>query len=547
MKKIYYISIILIVLVVSFIGITYSFEYNDNGELSFELIGPDTLYLDVDNDYIEYGIKVYSNGTDISDKVVIDDGMVDTSKLGEYNVKYQVGDEYIYRKVIVIDKVSPVIKLNGGNEVYILLGGKYEEAGYVITDNYDTNLDSQVNISGSVDTNTEGNYELVYSVSDNSGNKTEIKRTVIVKKPVISVDSDKGSRVSPTSYNVYLYTNTIVKNNFTKDGVYLEGYTSDNANSYEIKLKNRNNKKLEYTYNMNVDKNNYYSGNLKLSTLNNGLYDAYIVGNKEERLLNKLDIYSKIVRAKIGNKLVTFTYDDDYVSINIENFQYKYDFVIDPGHGGSDIGASNGLVLEKDLNFKVSKYEKCRYESMGYKVYMIRYDDTYGEMLGNSGLDQLDRRGLTTGYYGAVSRVVYSNHHNGSLNTGAYGFEILVQNSMTKEDLVVELSLANKFRKFYGINDNAVRVYSKDYYTDQIFDKENGQVYGNKNYYAVIRIPYELFNVKNVIYEPIYMTNANDFNWYYASNNWIKVSELKIKEYVTSIGGTYKSDNSMCM
>ena len=547
MRKIYYVSIILIVLIVSFIGITYSFEYSNSGELSFELIGPSNLYLDVDTDYVEYGIKVYNNGIDISDKVKIDDSMIDTSKLGEYNVKYQIGDEYIYRKVIDIDKVSQVIKLNGGNEVYILLGGKYEEAGYVVTDNYDTNLDSQVNISGTVDTNTEGNYQLIYSVSDNSGNKTEVKRTVIVKKPVISVDRDRGSRVSHTSYNVYLYTNTIVKNNFTKDGVYLEGYTSDKASSYKIKLKNRNNKKLEYTYNMNVDKNNYYSGNLKLSTLNNGLYDLYIVGNKEERLLNKLDIYSKIVRAKVGNKLVTFTYDDDYVSINIEDFQYKYDFVIDPGHGGSDIGASNGLILEKDLNLKVSKYEKCRYESMGYKVYMIRYDDTYGEMLGNSGLDQLDRRGLTTGYYGAVSRVVYSNHHNGSLDTGEYGFEILVQNSMTKEELATELSLANKFRKFYGINDSKIRVYSKDYFTDQIFDKENGQVYDNKNYYSVLRIPYELFNVKNVIYEPIYMTNAGDFNWYYSSGNWIKVSELKIKEYVTSLGGTYKSDNSMCM
>lgn len=547
MRKIYYVSIILIVLIVSFIGITYSFEYNDNGELSFELIGPGTLYLDVDTDYVEYGIKVYNNEIDVSDKVVIDNSMVDTSKLGEYNVKYQIGDEYIYRKVIVIDKVSPVIKLNGGNEVYILLGGKYEEAGFVVTDNYDTNLDSLVKITGSVDTNTEGNYELTYCVSDNSGNKTETKRTVIVKKPVISVDKDNGSRVSPTSYNVYLYTNTIVKNNFTKDGVYLEGYTSDSANSYIIKLKNRNNKRLEYTYNMTVDRDNYYSGNLKLSMLNNGLYDLYIVGNKEEKIINKLDIYSKIVRARVGNKLVTFTYDNDYVSINIEDFQYKYDFVIDPGHGGSDIGASNGLVLEKNLNLKVSKYEKCRYESMGYKVYMVRYDDTYGEMLGNSGLDQLDRRGLTTGYYGAVSRVVYSNHHNGSLNTYEHGFEILVQNSMTKEELVTELSLANKFRKFYGINDNKIRVYSKDYFTDQIFDKENGQVYSNKNYYAVLRIPYELFNVKNVIYEPIYMTNANDFNWYYASNNWIKISELKIKEYVTSIGGTYKSDNSMCM
>ena len=71
--------------------------------------------------------------------------------------------------------------------------------------------------------------------------------------------------------------------------------------------------------------------------------------------------------------------------------------------------------------------------------------------------------------------------------------------------------------------------------------------YNNKNFYSMIRIPYELFNVKTTIYEPIYMTNANDFNWYYASRNWIKVSEIKIKEYVNYIGGTYKSDNSKCL
>ena len=82
MRKIYYVSIILIVLIVSFIGITYSFEYSNSGELSFELIGPSNLYLDVDTDYVEYGIKVYNNGIDISDKVKIDDSMIDTSKLG---------------------------------------------------------------------------------------------------------------------------------------------------------------------------------------------------------------------------------------------------------------------------------------------------------------------------------------------------------------------------------------------------------------------------------------------------------------------------------
>ena len=546
MKRIYYISTVLIILIVSFLGITYSLEYEESDNLTFELVGPSSLYINVGEEYQEYGIKVYANGSDISDKVIIDSKEVDTTKLGEYRVKYQVYNEYVFRNVYVIDRIAPEIKLLGGDELYILLGGKYSEPGYTVSDNYDNELNDNVKVSGKVNTSKEGEYELVYSVSDSSGNKSEASRTVIVKKPVISVSPDKGSRVGYSTYNATLYANTIIKNSFNKDGVYLEGYVRQYADNYIIKLKNRNNK-LVYTYNMALSRANYYNGNLNLTTIKNGAYDVYISGKTEERLISKMDIYNRIVRAKVGDKLVTFIYDDDLVTISVEDFKYLYDFVIDPGHGGSDTGTANGIMIEKDLNLKISKYEKCRYESMGYKVYMTRYDDSLGEMLGNSGLDPLDRRGLTIGYYGAVSRVAYSNHHNGSMYEDDGGFEILVQNEATKAELEPELALFNKYKKFYDIGNDRIRMYSKDYYNDEIFNKANGEVYGNKNYYSILRIPRELFNVKNVIYEPIYMTNPNDFNWYYASNNWIPISELKIKEYVTSIGGTYKTDNSKCL
>ena len=546
MKRIYYISTVLIILIVSFLGITYSLEYEESDNLTFELVGPSSLYINVGEEYQEYGIKVYANGSDISDKVIIDSKEVDTTKLGEYRVKYQVYNEYVFRNVYVIDRIAPEIKLLGGDELYILLGGKYSEPGYTVSDNYDNELNDNVKVSGKVNTSKEGEYELVYSVSDSSGNKSEASRTVIVKKPVISVSPDKGSRVGYSTYNATLYANTIIKNSFNKEGVYLEGYVRQYADNYIIKLKNRNNK-LVYTYNMALSRANYYNGNLNLTTIKNGVYDVYISGKTEERLISKMDIYNRIVRTKVGDKLVTFIYDDDLVTISVEDFKYLYDFVIDPGHGGSDTGTANGIMIEKDLNLKISKYEKCRYESMGYKVYMTRYDDSLGEMLGNSGLDPLDRRGLTIGYYGAVSRVAYSNHHNGSMYEDDNGFEILVQNEATKTELEPELALFNKYKKFYDIGNDRIRMYSKDYYTDEIFDKANGEVYGNKNYYSILRIPRELFNVKNVIYEPIYMTNPNDFNWYYASNNWIPISELKIKEYVTSIGGTYKTDNSKCL
>lgn len=546
MKRIYYVTAFVLVILVSFLGVTYSFELDSENNITFQIYGPSELYIDVGKEYTEYGIKVIDGSKDVSSKVKIDTSELDINKLGEYRVKYQYKDEYVYRKIFVIDKEKPEIKLLGGEELTILLGGNYSESGYEVIDNYDKDLEKDVKVKGKVNTSKEGEYILEYSVSDKSGNIGSAKRKVIVKKGVISTSRDSSGRVSAGSYNVYLYSNTLVKNKFNDNGVYLEGYVKDNAKKYEIKLKNRDNS-FEYTYSMKKTKNNYYAGNLDLTLLKNGKYDVYVVGNKSEKLISKLDIYSRIVRAKVGNKLITFSYEKDNVVIQVEDFEYMYDFVIDPGHGGSEIGAANGLISEKNVNLMVSKYEKCRYESMGYKVYMVRYDDSLGEMLGNDTMDNLDRRGLTVGYYGAVSRIAYSNHHNGSLDTGYHGFEILVQNSKTKEELEVEYILYDKLKKFSNIKDNYIRIYGKDYEDGRILDKTKGQVYKEKNYYSVLRITYELFNVKNVIYEPIYMTNANDFNWYYASRNWVKISEMKIKEYVNSIGGTYKSDNSKCL
>lgn len=550
MKKIYFMTILIIMSIVSFLSVTYSFVYDQDNSLVFELIGPDILYMDVNTGYKEYGINVRYNGRDISDDVIIDYSMVDVNTLGKYSVKYELNldgiREYIYREVIVIDKIAPKIELIGGNEITILLNGNYKEYGYNVDDNYDEIDISKVDVIGEVDTDKEGEYNIIYRVSDNSGNIGFANRTVFVKKPIISVDNGYENIFTPTSYNVTKYSNTIVKNSFNDNGIYYEGYVKDKASNYKIRLKNRVNT-IEYTYNMKIDKDNYYSGNLDLTFVKNGIYDIYIVGNNEERLLNKLSVLFKLVRTRIGNKLITLSYTDDKVSILIEDFKYEYDILIDPGHGGSDKGASNGIMLEKNLNLLISKYEKCRYESMGYKVYMVRYDDSYGEMLGDNKLDRLDRRALTIGYYGVVSKISYSNHHNGSLNPGEHGFEIITSNQAMLDDLLVEKKLYDKYREFYNIKDEAIRLYSKDYNTQILLDKVNGSSNSNMNFYAVIRIPYELFNVNNTIYEPIYMSNSNDFNWYYSGKNWIKVSEMKIFEYINYLGGVYNSDNSMCL
>ena len=82
-----------------------------------------------------------------------------------------------------------------------------------------------------------------------------------------------------------------------------------------------------------------------------------------------------------------------------------------------------------------------------------------------------------------------------------------------------------------------------------MIENKNEKVISSKitNKDIVIRIPKELFNVKTVIYEPIYMSNTNDFNWYWNKKKWIDVTEIKIEEYVNYLGYTYNSDNSSCI
>ena len=107
MRKLFYITTIIVIVLVGFLGVTYSYEYNDDSFFKFELIGPYELYLDVNSEYNEYGVKVIKNGYDVSSNVIIDNSLVNMNKLGEYRVKYEIKNdgytEYIYRIVKVID------------------------------------------------------------------------------------------------------------------------------------------------------------------------------------------------------------------------------------------------------------------------------------------------------------------------------------------------------------------------------------------------------------------------------------------------------------
>lgn len=556
MKKINIILLfLLIIIILNFCLLFYNEKkgYYLSEKFSFSLNNYGEYYVRINDVYEDEG-ATYEYMNEIKDAKII--GFVDTKRIGKYIVKYksdcnELNTYNLYRIVNVIDTEKPIINLKGDKVVKLYIGEKYIEPGFNVSDNSLEQLNDKVIIKGKVDTNKEGKYVIDYEVSDSSNNTTNVQRTVyVVKKNVIQVNtkvqtekrtiakaiaSEKGS-TNRKIINFNKYPNTITSMHFTNNGINLNGYVKNCNLDYVIKLCINNN-----CTDINIEKNkNNYSSNIDLRNVVNGKYDVFLsTSDDNSKIYDELSIEEKIQRAKIGDKLVTVIYNNDNtISLNVEDFKYEYDVLIDAGHGGIDPGAHNSFINEKNLNLTQSLYEKKRYEEHGLKVLMTRTNDSYGLQMGDESLSNLRRRAFAIGYYGVVSKIVYSNHHNSISDPNYSGYELILTNQGNKNNYSVEYSIANEWGKIYKLLDNHTRIYGRNYNTDVILSKENGQVYSIKNYYAVQRIPYELFNIYTVTYEGCYLSNNKDYEWYF--QNWKKLSEIKIKKYVESLGIKYK-------
>lgn len=114
---------------------------------------------------------------DITDKIEY--------KINGDRIIYKVSDssQNVTKKefdVIINDNEKPNIILNGDSTIYISVGEDYKELGYVAIDNCDGNITSSVKVTSNLNTKKAGSYEVVYSVKDEYGNSSEVKRTIKV-------------------------------------------------------------------------------------------------------------------------------------------------------------------------------------------------------------------------------------------------------------------------------------------------------------------------------------------------------------------------------
>ncbi len=125
-------------------------------------------------------------------------GAVNINRLGDNELTYTAEDQSgnsSNKKLIVrvIDDVAPVITITGQSTVSVNAGDNYNDQGATATDNFDGNITSSITTSGTFsNTLIPGEYTIIYSVEDTSGNMTNETRTINVRS--VTPSYDNGSR-----------------------------------------------------------------------------------------------------------------------------------------------------------------------------------------------------------------------------------------------------------------------------------------------------------------------------------------------------------------
>lgn len=174
-------------------NITYSAEFKgikktvtrtvtivDTQSPKIELISDPDSYTLPGREYQEEGFKAIDDyDGDLTDKV---ECVAEGDKV-IYSVSDSSGNRTQVERIIRYrDPVAPKLTLLGNQEISIKAGTRWIEPGYTATDNVDGDMTSKVKVIGDVNAYAAGTYELVYEVTDGYGNKTTVKRTIIVNE-----------------------------------------------------------------------------------------------------------------------------------------------------------------------------------------------------------------------------------------------------------------------------------------------------------------------------------------------------------------------------
>ncbi len=241
-------------------------------------------------EYIEEGFSAYDNvDGNITEKV--------KTETKDNKVYYSVSDssgnkKIVYRTINYNDLDAPIISLNGGETNYIYLNSEYKELGYSAMDNCDGDITNNVIIESNLDTSKIGEYNINYTVNDNSGNKTVLTRKVIVYNDTSTIP--KNGKIVYITFDdgPGPYTDDIL-NILDKYNVKVTFFVTHQFSNYEYLLK----KEYEKGHSVAVHTYSHNYGNVYSSV------ESYIedFNNMNDIIYTQTGTYSKLFRFPGGS------------------------------------------------------------------------------------------------------------------------------------------------------------------------------------------------------------------------------------------------------
>lgn len=156
--------------------------------LDITMAGEAEITLEYGSEYTDAGATAVFFGTILYKEPeaveIVTEGTVDPETVGTYTITYTASrmdiTEIITRTVHIVDTQLPTITLNSGVDAYTLPGHEYEEEGFQAWDDYDGDITDRV-------VRTVSESEVIYTVSDSSGNCVEARRQIVYDDPVAPV------------------------------------------------------------------------------------------------------------------------------------------------------------------------------------------------------------------------------------------------------------------------------------------------------------------------------------------------------------------------
>lgn len=278
----------------------------------------------------------------------------------------------------------------------------------------------------------------------------------------------------------------------------------DSLDNLELVLKSKNNEisyKLIYEIKDNgvsFKTNKYINEGINLEKITVDDYVLLIKLTKEDEVYyynlfneTKYDYvdYYTITRDNLNNYLkIDFSSFEETPFMKME-FKEKVsnkdicDIVIDPGHGGSDSGATNKSYYEKNFNLEYGLMLKEALEKLGLKVKMTRESDTLPAFYGPGSRTAIP--------YECKAKMMLSLHLNSSYTyVGNGGFELYMANGASSAfPKIMASSIINEANTVYSKNrynwvDDG--VYIRTYAKDDIKKTLNDSIKGNWPMYETV-------------------------------------------------------------